>query len=149
MDTLVLDNLFYERASSEVQQVCRVSCSIWFLTFILIEWMLFFFLLHALQFRSWRQKYIYRFFSLSSRFLCLVFFSRNRYNPLFYVYYLLICFCCSVLFLLSNTRYSLRSFFVHLFLTCKCVCFMCIYGSVCVCVWVFIWLFYLQMVCCW
>lgn len=66
------------------------------------------------------------------------FFSRNRYNPLFYVYYLLICFCCSVLFLLSNTRYSLRSFFVHLFLTCKCVCLMCIYGSVCVCVSVYL-----------
>lgn len=76
-------------------------------------------------------------FTLLSIFM-FGFFSRNHYNPLFYVYYLLICFCCSVLFLLSNTRYSLRSFFVHLFLTCKCVCLMCIYGSVCVCVSVYL-----------
>lgn len=60
------------------------------------------------------------------------------------VYYLVICFCCFVLILLSNTRYSLRSFFCLLFM-CECVN---VPLRFCVHVCVFTFLCYHQMVCC-
>lgn len=97
VDTLVLDNLFYERAGSEVQQVCRVSCSIWFLTFILIEWMLFFFSFTCAAVPKLKTKiYLSFLFTLLSIFMFGFFFAQSLQSVilcvLFVNMFLLFCF---------------------------------------------------------